>query len=427
MLRRSLIGKHLRDIRKGGLEILWRKVLRITKCFTDVVGALAVVPVVIICRLLKPWCLIRFGFFTVDRIGHFSFDVEYHLSERAISEKNIKSIDLLFFKGVPANSQMARMCRRLIVVSPVVQKLYLANKYLPGGSAHENPPARHRLASRDKTGIFYKTPVQLAFTSDENRTGTEYLRKVGCEDDTKYICLIVRDSAYLESTQPERDWSYHDYRDTSIEDYEDAALALVGKGYWVFRMGKAVNKAFLPNQSRVIDYATLGDRCDFLDIWLMANCHFAISTGLGLDSIADIFRRPLVFVNYLPLMDMEAWGPFITVPKVLSWSANGQPLTLLEQVQHTSVNTQYYENNGIDIEDLSPIDIKNAVMEMEARLNGNWIGTQEDEVLNRRFWDTLRLCQEFSQYHGWVHPKARVGTHYLRHTENWLLPELPNA
>jgi len=379
---------------------------------------LLAVPFVIIFRFLKPWKLIRFGYFTVDRIGHFAFDVEYFLSERTLEVHPSQMVDLFFFEGRPANSQLKQMCKNLLFVSSIVRYLYMANQLIPGGETHRISPARHNTASRDKSGVFHKVPTQMCFTCEEDQRGSNYLSSVGCLDKNRLICLVVRDSAYLSQTQTGRDWSYHDFRDTRIEDYEDTILALAKKGYWVFRMGKVVGNPLTINHPRVIDYALTEHRSDFLDIWLMANCRFAISTGVGLDSVADIFRRPQVFVNYLPLIDMEAWGYYITVPKILIWSKSGRPLTFLEQAQHSSVNGHYYRENGIDVQDLSSNDITRVVLEMEARLAGTWKITEGDKRLHKDFWTQFRRMPNFSKYHGWIHDEARVGTYYLQNSNN---------
>ena len=34
--------------------------------------------------------------------------------------------------------------------------------------------------------------------------------------------MIVRDSAYLKNTYKNDDWSYHEYRDSDVENYKDA-------------------------------------------------------------------------------------------------------------------------------------------------------------------------------------------------------------
>ena len=274
--------------------------------------------------------------------------------------------------------------------------------------------------SRDIRGLFYKKEAQLRFNDQENQFGLEYLQEMGLRQGDRFVCLAVRDQAYLNQTYNERDWSYHNFRDTKIESYEAAVVALAERGFWVFRMGKVVDSQLSVDHSRVVDYAISKHRSDFLDIWLMAHCYFAISTGLGLDSIADIFRRPIVFVNYLPILDLEAWGRFITAPKHLSWASNHKPLTLQEQLKHTSVNGHYYEENGIQVCDLNPSEITETALEMESRLSGSWVETDEDIVLHEKFWSELRAWLNFSKYHGWIHPEARLGTHYLRRSKDWL-------
>ena len=305
------------------------------------------------------------------------------------------------------------MCRRKIYVSQIFRAFYLANGLLWGGLKHTVKPARVTSDSRDKLGLMSRSTTQLKFESKENICGRNYLEKIGVKDSGKFICLVVRDSTYLSDKFRGKDWSYHNHRDSEIETYHEAILALVEKGYSVIRMGKVVQKPLSLDHPNIIDYATSQDRCDFLDIWLMANCYFAISTGLGLDSVADIFRRSIVFVNYTPVMDLEAWGRYITVPKKLVWLEDGRPLTLLEQIQHTTSNAHYYQKHGIKISDLLPEEITHAVLEMEARLTGTWLPADEEE-LNTRFWKRLKEHHEFEKYHGWIHPDARLGAECLR-------------
>ena len=415
-----MIHRQLAKIRDSELRSVGRKMRRLPLWAWRLALTIAAVPVVMVCRLIQPWLCIRFGFLTVDRIGHFAFDLEYYLSERTIILRKEQSLDLFFYKRRPANSQLDLMARRTIFVHPVVAYLFAANRLLPGGQIHQIVPARHRTASRDKRGIFSHVSPQLRFTEDEEKSGLDYLLKVGCKDGAKVVCLVIRDQSYLKQIQGERDWSYHDFRDTKIEDYRDCALALAEKGYWVFRMGKVVSSGFGVEHSRIIDYARSPDRSDFLDVWLMSKCFFAISTGLGLDSIADIFRRPQVFVNYLPLMDLEAWGDYITVPKILSWAGSGRRLTLQEHLSHASVNGHYFRKSGIKITDLSPLHITDAVLEREARLVGTWSSSEEDVFLQETFWQVLRNDHQFDSYHGWIHPEACVGTRYLREAQTYL-------
>jgi putative glycosyltransferase (TIGR04372 family) len=362
---------------------------------------------------------VRVGFFTADRIGHFVFDVEYYLTEQVLKPYQHKTIDLFFFEGEPANTKLASMVQGVVTVNPLVRFLYSANQLLPASKVQQLLPARHKTDSRDMEGLLHTAPTQLQFTEDDNDRGYQYLTSVGFEKGDKFVCLVVRDNRYLKQIHAERNWSYHDFRDTNIEDYKQAAVALAKQGYWVFRMGKAVDESFETDHPYVIDYANTTERSDFLDLWLMANCFYAISTGLGLDSVADVFRRPIVFVNYVPLMDLEAWGPYITVPKKLTWTATNRPLSLSEQVKHTSLNGHYYRDNGISVHDMKPDEITDVVLEMEMRLAGTFSTNQNVEKLNQCFWNELRGFPEFQKYHGWIHPNARLGTSYLNESKDW--------
>ena len=73
----------------------------------------------------------------------------------------------------------------------------------------------------------------------------------------------------------------HDYRDSEISTYVEAAEVLAEMGYTVFRMGALVKETLVSKHPRVIDYATNGMRTEFLDVFLGAYCAFCISTGSG--------------------------------------------------------------------------------------------------------------------------------------------------
>ena len=75
---------------------------------------------------------------------------------------------------------------------------------------------------------------------------------------------------------------------------------------------------------------------------------------------------------------------------------------------------QQYEQAGITLKDLSSQEIKEAVKERLERLNGTWVEQREDNNLQKRYWKQFKAWPDFSKYHGWIHPEARIGTHLLR-------------
>jgi len=397
-----------RKLRKILVAIMWLPIIIILS------------PIILIIRLIKPIIWIRFGYFWAERIGHFVFDVEYFLTEKTLDLNSQKTFDLFFYDGKPANEYFGGLVKRHMKITSWCKPLFITNRLIPGGSKHTLLPAIRRIDSRDKKLLFKAIEPQISFNHEENISGWEYFKMIGLKREDKFICLISRDSVYLSKYFKELDYSEHDYRDTNIEAYKETALALTEEGYWVFRMGKAVRNTFNVSHPRVIDYANSDDCSDFLDIWLMANCCFCISNGTGLDEVCRAFRRPIVYVNYLPLNVFVSYDNCITVPKRLIWKHNNRVLNLTEQLDNSYNLTKQYEEAEIEIKDLTGLEIKNVALEMNDRLNNEWLETKNDIALQRKFWRKVKSHKDFKRYHTEIHPNARIGSDFLNNNPEWL-------
>ena len=419
IVQRSFWRCRFSEIKEEGWAAVCRKAK--TFCLKAIQIPLYVfaLPMVIIIRLVRPLVWIRFGQLRSNPIGHCVFDPEYYLSEREV--KNGKSLDCFYFqtKTTP-NDQWSLMLRRHLRINRFFRYLDKANCLIPGGEIHHK--MRAVKGSRDFKGFLARTEPHFSFTNEENSRGAQFFESLGMQSKDRFVCMLVRDSAYKEKYHKmgNRDWSYHNYRDSDIDTYEEATLALAEKGYWVFRMGKAVHKPLKADHPRILDYANTAYRSDFLDIWLFANCYFGISTGTGIDSVADIFRKPVVYVNYDLLTRMVLWSKTITVPKKLYWINDQRFLTLTEQFEHSYGQGHRYAENGIEVVDLKPKEISDAVLEMEARLNGSWKENAEDKMYQNNFWQVLKSCREYDEFYGWIHPEARIGSMFLKENSEWL-------
>jgi putative glycosyltransferase (TIGR04372 family) len=416
---RTVWCRQVRQLREDGWVARRRKLVKFVKIGAEFPLFVLAMPLVLVVRIIRPLIRIRFDLLRSDVIGHSVFDPEYYLSEREV--ENGKTFDCFYFqtKSHP-NEQWSLMMQRRLRISQFVRYMDKTNCLIPGGKAHRT--AIDSRGSRDFKGYLASTKPHFNFTNEENSRGVKFLESLGMNSKDRFICLIVRDSAYKEKYQKwgNRDWSYHNYRDCDIETFEEATLALAEKGYWVFRMGKAVHKPLKVDHPRILDYANTAYRSDFLDIWLFGNCYFGISTGTGIDSVADIFRKPVVYLNYDLLTYMVLWSKTITVPKKLYWISDQRFLTLREQVEHSYINGHRYDENGIEVVDLKPKEISDAVLEMEARLNGSWKENDEDKMLQNKFWELFKNWRDYSKYHGWIHPEARIGSLFLKENAEWL-------
>lgn len=400
--------------------IAFRHLIRLSGYFLITV---VFIPVVLIVRLLKPLVRVRVGFLDANRMGHFSVDIGTYLVERNLVNSRPKSVDLLFFRGKPCNEQLVKMCRREMRVSAIFRYFWWANWIVPFGASHRIIPAieRERVGSRDTRGLFYNSNTMLEFSEPENIAANKFLDRIGFGNCQYFICLNVRDDAYLRTHMKRDQWDYHSYRDSDIESYRSAALLLANKGYGILRMGKKVEKEFNSSHPLIIDYANSPLRTDFLDVWLMANCFFCISVGSGLDSVADIFRVPTVMVNFIPMIYLHTWQFAITAPKRLYWEHGlRQELTLSEMLAHGHSRTEEYQRAGIKVVDLDQEQISDAVAEMEERLTKTYKETPIEKNRQAEFWKIFRSGPRYRELHDFIHPSSYISKKFIGQNPEWL-------
>ena len=98
---------------------------------------------------------------------------------------------------------------------------------------------------------------------EDQEIGEKFLMDLGIPIGSKIICLSVRCGAYLEQKFSQIDYNYHNYRNADIENFSLAAEYLTHQGYYVFRMGAAVEKKMITKNPMIIDYASNGMRSPF--------------------------------------------------------------------------------------------------------------------------------------------------------------------
>ena len=416
----------IRQIHSGGLQVLIRKVNVLALELFKTPLYLLAVPVVLCVRLIKPWMLVRFGSMASARIGHFAANTELYLCEydAGINVPKQRHFDLFFMAYKPVcNDQLACMWGRELRIYPrfVLGPIYRINRLIPGGRSHEIVNTQH---DRDVNNLLTRFPPHISFTDEEMKKGEESLRKIGIPEEEPFVCLMVRDAEYLKEKFPNVDFTYHDYRDSNINNYVLAAEELAERGYYVIRMGAKVSSPLISSNPKVIDYAFNGMRNDFMDIYLGANCKFAITVGTGMDAIPMIFRRPMVYVNYVPLGYFLTWGEGTLV--LAKHHIKDHRECTLSEIFNSGVgfclSTSDYNSKGIKLLENSPEEIRNVALEFVDRLEGKWHQQPDDEKLQRLFWKIfptnavdLHLGMPL---HGKI--RARYSANFLRENPGWL-------
>lgn len=406
------LRRRIGELRKGGLPVISRNA-------RTLVLAPLVMPLVLAMRAARPVIVIRIGALTSNRIGHFAPYTELYLCQRDVGTQNKWTVDIFYHMPPVCNQQLKDMWGRTLRVSRFASLLDRYNRWLPGYQAHMVPMRM----GRDVHGLLARTSPHLCFTPEEERRGREELVRMGIDEGTHFICFAGRDPAYLDSAFPvlakSAGWGYHDYRDSSIHNYELAGEEMVHRGYVAIRMGAVVKEALHSHNPRIIDYASNGMRNDFLDIFLGAKCRFFIGGGSGLDAIPMIFRRPVCYVNHIPMEYVHTWLPHdLLIFKKLWLPQEGRFMTFREIFESgvgRYLRSVQYEQAGIDIVENTSEEITSLAVEMDERLNGTWQTTEEDEELQRQFWALFKP----SELNGGV-LLSRIGAEFLRQNRELL-------
>ena len=235
--------------------------------------------------------------------------------------------------------------------------------------------------------------------------------------ESEFICFHARCSSYLDSVFPRRNWSYHNYRDSNIHNYLQAAEKLAERGYYLIRMGASVSEKINLDNPKIIDYASNGMRSEFEDIYLTANCKFYIGSPSGISIAPELFKRPIVHVNWLHLPNIYTWlNNSLIIFKKLYLRDENRLLTFSELI-HSDVgifdNSQEYIDRGVEVIENTSNEILDVVIEMDERLNGKWESTDEDEELQKSFWNLFGTYKIKS-------PDLRIGAEFLKQNKNLL-------
>ena len=439
----KFIHKNFQQIKRGGALVVVKKIRSLIYLILQSPIYLISFPIVIIIRLIRPWLLIRWGELVSSRIGHFSMNVELYCCEQeaGINVPSQKYLDLFYLKKIICNRQLEKMWRRQLLILPnwllfPLSKVNIfLNKFISGGNYHmigfNDITEICTNSDRDVHNLIEKFQPHISFTKEEEIRGKKILSDFGIPEHAKFVCLIVRDSAYLDRAKdlenlPNR-FDYHKYRDGDIDKFMLAAEELSKRDYYVFRMGAKVLKPLKSSNPKIIDYAYLGMRSEFMDIYLGAKCTFCISVGgAGFFGIPFIFRRPNAYIM-VPFGHLCTGNKYdLMITKNHMSNKSKKKLTFSEIFSNNvafSYMQEEFDKQNILLEENSPEEIKDLSIEMDERLNGSWSETEEDLELQTKFWRIFEENIEKQNLKIPLHGKinAKFCSKYLKKNKNLIL------
>jgi putative glycosyltransferase (TIGR04372 family) len=278
-----------------------------------------------------------------------------------------------------------------------------------------------RRQSDNQMIIWSESPPSLAFTDAEKQKGSELQQRLLSNPAKPFVCIALPEKSYyelkIEKEHPvSKSTDLYSYF-PSWESYFQCIKSLNDAGLGVIRMGQSVDNAIDPSSCKIIDYASTS-RSEFGDIWLLGNCKFVIAgAGTGVYWPASALNKPVVITDSYS-MTTPSNGPNDLIIYQLAWSRSEGRLMPFSWMIAQGVGWGHKSSlikGDFEIVKNSAEEITEVVLEMNQRLDGTWIETDEDVELQNRFRKLRKVVPKWQ-----VQECVRIGANFLRRYQHLL-------
>lgn len=321
----------------------------------------AVLPMLLVLRLLRPWLRLELCVVGSQRFGHLALEPEVFLSRLEVTGPSLGPRTLHFWsfgrKNVQSSRVLAKMWKREVRLAPgvLVGALIRGGKLVPSLSLVVTPLSIH-----GPLNVLDRTDSQLQ--RQVNADSRTMLQRIGVKPGTPYVCVAIRDASYYARTGTRESKGYS-ILNFELATFEAAVRRLIAHGFAVVRMGTPTSNT-MPDIPGFIDYANSPLRDELSDITLIRDCEFVLSTQTGIDAVALALRRPVMYVDTVRLSQfflgtrLATWNPVKFVP-----SDGGVPMNLSEMLNSSFMwmedpdeflksGTQFLRSSSVEIESM---------------------------------------------------------------------------
>jgi len=299
--------------------------------------------------------------------------------------------------------------------------IFLNNKF--GNKKHLiNLTPRSASGDRDINNILDKTHANLKFSKNDLIKGENFLKKYSIRK-YHFVCLHIRDEEYLSKTFPDdKNLTRHSHRNCNPKNYSRAIKLLIDNNIAVIKMGQKKSIKLNIKHPRFIDYANSNDLSPFLDIFLPAHCKFFLSSCSGLDFVAKIFRRPILFTNQVPLgsavlsseIDMVIFKKYFSKIKNKILNINEIFKKDIELIK----NGDLFAKKNILLIENNDLEILEATRDFLNFLNKNLEESIYEKKLKNKIKSELTKKNLYNKWHGSI--KSRISPSFLNINKNLL-------
>ena len=368
---------------------------------------------------MRGYKFIKLAEIDAARMGNTTQYIEGYLVSKNFFDE-LKNCKIIFYFDLPiVNRQVIKMVKRVIPVNSYSIFFIFLKKALLFWKKNDHILELEKfslqfLFNKSSCSKFNYNKPNLYFTEDEKKKGFELVKQLGIKSGDKWICIHNRDSLFLNKFFPHHDWSYHNYRDFSVNSLKSASEFFASKGYFVIRVGSFQKEKFVMKNPKIIDYANSNLRDDFLDIYLLANSEFYFGSSSGPMNVSFTFKKPCYGINYTLTDFTRSHAPWPFIFKRIKRLDDEKLLTLKEIFDSKFANV--LRPNLFKDYNMTPIDnsideIKSLAVEVVKEMNGEPIEDDEDTKIQKKFWKIYCSCVKKKEF-GSIKPK--ISPSFLR-------------
>ena len=378
------------------MRTIKRKVLNLLKIIFDQFLFVVSFFLILVIKLINYFKILRFNFIDRGRIGGF-YPIEFYRIENKNNKNKNTYIDIFLCAQLTNNynkewynfwkSQFnIFFLGRFSYIFCKTNSKYFDNKNIIPYDNYDTFPIKDNLIKKISENYLLD---KINLSEDIQKKAAPFFNNHNLKKG-HFICVHNRDSAFLDKHRSDIDWSYHDYRDSSILNYQKTIDYFDKKKFKVVRIGETALEKLDLKSENILDYPFMEEKNSAIDLSLLYNCKFSVISETGLSMVPFVFRKPIVFTNWTLLHSLHTYkeGIFI-LKKVFSLEKNRylKFREIVEEVKNTGDGRLYKkkfrfeENNGEDI--------LNACIEMNNVMDGNLKYSEIENSLQNKFWSNL--------------------------------------
>lgn len=315
-----------------------------------------------------------------SRIGHLLTNIDQAIYD--LNKKKNFSILLIFLNGKISNNFIVTLWNKnkKIFFLSFVEKIILSSnhnyklkKFFLGWDIIQ--PSFTKLYSSKANISVDKNKINL--TNEENKL----LNK-------EFVCLHNRDNEYTKNIS--KDDNYLEYKNFFFEDFNSTIEQIKKNKQIPIRIGNYIEDQYEKENLNYLDLS--GNRSkEYMDILLQYYAKFTIIGLTGLSSVSNTFRKPLLYINYTPLLlNQLSWisQNSMILPKLIFSEREGRLLKFVEILKinfniHQKEN--FFKKKNLKIINNTENEILESYNEMNKFID-NGFHNKENYELNKEFF-----------------------------------------